>query len=291
MKKKSFLSRLGAKMALAAVALTSVVFTSCEKEEFNFAPVEQPNASATIIIKATSLKTGDILYTETETVAPGADGTIAAGTKTISARELEGYLPVKDITVTIPAVAKGQSIILQADFFYQAISDAAEYPEISVGETIKKEEEATASEEVTNNEDKAKEMEVSYTYLTGQEIENLAEVNKYIDEMVISRAMTDADIRTVLKELVKSYNTGIKSETATKTILVPAFTTVTLKPVTEMITSICTINATIEGNAYSVPNVKIKKAGTVTVEQKEDSIGHDHDHGNSDNAGGGAGGK
>ena len=40
MKKKSFLSGIGAKLALAAVALTTVVFTSCEKEEFNVEPVE-----------------------------------------------------------------------------------------------------------------------------------------------------------------------------------------------------------------------------------------------------------
>ena len=46
MKKKSFLSGIGAKLALAAVALTTVVFTSCEKEEFNVEPVELPNASA-----------------------------------------------------------------------------------------------------------------------------------------------------------------------------------------------------------------------------------------------------
>ncbi|MCS3155070.1 hypothetical protein NXX77_20760 [Phocaeicola dorei] len=38
MKKKSFLSGIGAKLALAAVALTTVVFTSCEKEEFNVEP-------------------------------------------------------------------------------------------------------------------------------------------------------------------------------------------------------------------------------------------------------------
>jgi hypothetical protein len=39
MKKKSFLSGIGAKLALAAVALTTVVFTSCEKEEFNVEPI------------------------------------------------------------------------------------------------------------------------------------------------------------------------------------------------------------------------------------------------------------
>ena len=50
MKKKSFLSGVSAKLALAAVALTSVMFTSCEKEEFNVAPVEQADASAKISI-------------------------------------------------------------------------------------------------------------------------------------------------------------------------------------------------------------------------------------------------
>ena len=40
MKKKSFLGGVNAKLALATVALTSVMFTSCEKEEFNVAPVE-----------------------------------------------------------------------------------------------------------------------------------------------------------------------------------------------------------------------------------------------------------
>ena len=49
MKKKSFLSGIGAKLALAAVALTTVVFTSCEKEEFNVEPVELSPASATIV--------------------------------------------------------------------------------------------------------------------------------------------------------------------------------------------------------------------------------------------------
>ena len=49
MKKKSFLSGIGAKLALAAVALTAVVFTSCEKEEFNVEPVELSPASATIV--------------------------------------------------------------------------------------------------------------------------------------------------------------------------------------------------------------------------------------------------
>lgn len=61
MKKKSFLSGIGAKLALAAVALTTVVFTSCEKEEFNVEPVELSPASATIVATVYDLTTGEVL--------------------------------------------------------------------------------------------------------------------------------------------------------------------------------------------------------------------------------------
>ena len=50
MKKKSFLSGVNAKLALAAVALTSVMFTSCEKEEFNVAPVELDPAMLPLLL-------------------------------------------------------------------------------------------------------------------------------------------------------------------------------------------------------------------------------------------------
>ncbi len=61
MKKKSFLSGIGAKLALAAVALTTVVFTSCEKEEFNVEPIELSPASATIVATVYDLTTAEVL--------------------------------------------------------------------------------------------------------------------------------------------------------------------------------------------------------------------------------------
>lgn len=87
MKKKSFLSGIGAKLALAAVALTTVVFTSCEKEEFNVEPVELPNASATVVVTVYDLATGNIIsdLSKTETITAASDGTIAATTKTYEA--------------------------------------------------------------------------------------------------------------------------------------------------------------------------------------------------------------
>lgn len=71
MKKKSFLSGIGAKLALAAVALTTVVFTSCEKEEFNVEPIEQAPASATILASVYDQTTGENLGTQTTTIAAG----------------------------------------------------------------------------------------------------------------------------------------------------------------------------------------------------------------------------
>lgn len=64
MKKKIFLSGVNAKLALAAVALTSVMFTSCEKEEFNVAPVELDPASATVAITVYDLSDGSIIMVQ-----------------------------------------------------------------------------------------------------------------------------------------------------------------------------------------------------------------------------------
>ena len=103
MKKKSFLSGVSAKLALAAVALTRVMFTSCEKEEFNVAPVEQADASAKISITVYDLSDGSIITDATVTnqegtpvqgfveVAAGADGKIAYDTKIFTATK-PGYL-------------------------------------------------------------------------------------------------------------------------------------------------------------------------------------------------------
>ena len=86
MKKKSFLSGVNAKLALAAVALTSVMFTSCEKEEFNVAPVELDPASATIAVTVYDLGDRSIIteglnITGDTEVKAGADGKIAPETR------------------------------------------------------------------------------------------------------------------------------------------------------------------------------------------------------------------
>ena len=101
MKKKIFLSGVNAKLALAAVALTSVMFTSCEKEEFNVAPVELDPASATVAITVYDLSDGSIINGASITengaaitsnpfvIEAGSDGKIAAATRTFAATKDE----------------------------------------------------------------------------------------------------------------------------------------------------------------------------------------------------------
>ena len=99
MKKKSFFSGVNAKLALATVALTSVMFTSCEKEEFNVAPVELDPASATIAITVYDLGDRSIIteglnITGDTEVKAGADGKIAPEVGYLSIVAEEDFPPL-----------------------------------------------------------------------------------------------------------------------------------------------------------------------------------------------------
>lgn len=290
MKKKSFLSGIGAKLALAVVALTTVVFTSCEKESINVEPIELPNASATIAVTVYSLDNGSVLQKSSETITAGADGTIAAQEKTIAAPSIEGYLPGEAITVSVPALAKGQFALIPANIYLQSEVGAAKNPIVTENKVTPDAPEAPKTSEYSNDSSTDKEVTVTYNAIRGQVVENLKEVNEYIDAYVpASKAFTNAEVNTILKALVKSYNTGLKEEPATATVVIPANSTITIIPTTEMNKTVCTITTTIEGTLYTIPNVQIRKAGVTTFTTKTD--GHGHGHGDNGNAGGGAGGK
>ena len=188
MKKKSFLSGIGAKLALAAVALTTVVFTSCEKEEFNVEPVELPNASATVVVTVYDLATGNIIsdLSKTETITAASDGTIAATTKTYEASK-EGYFS-GSVTVSIPALAKGQYAYIPANIYLQSYLSATT---IIVDEPLK----VTS---YTNTEEKAIDKNLSLTVKAGQRITNIDEVKNYIESIAPSaRNMSSAEVNKV----------------------------------------------------------------------------------------------
>lgn len=296
MKKKSFLSGIGAKLALAAVALTTVVFTSCEKEEFNVEPVELSPASATIVATVYDLTTGEVLAPQAivETITAGTDGTIAATTKEISCPSFSNaeYLPVEAITVAIPKLAKGQFALIPVNFYAQKIVSAAKNVTVSEDPTTIETTEVKNTPVTYGPYDVDKNIDIEYAAKVGSEVVNINAINSYIETLVNSRAMSNENVIKVLKAVVGTYNTGIKTEMQKETRTIKAQTTVTFSPVTTIIESVVTVTATVDGVEYTIPNVQLRKAGaTVVSESSESHAGHDHGHGDNSNSGGGAGGR
>ena len=302
MKKKIFLSGVNAKLALAAVALTSVMFTSCEKEEFNVAPVELDPASATVAITVYDLSDGSIINGASITengaaitsnpfvIEAGSDGKIAAATRTFAATKDE-YLSGEG-QATVPALNKGQFALIPVSIFLQQELNAAEDVVVDQDEeTITPSEVEGEQKGGENTSSKEKEMDLPYTAKVGQEVTNIAAVNASIDAMPITRGLSDDEVKKVLKALVKSYSPGITDVTYTKKVTVPAYTIVTLKTTTEYETSDNTISTVVDGKLYTIPNVKIKKVVKTVVDPVFTSTehGHGHGHGNGNNAGGGDG--
>ena len=296
MKKKSFLSGIGAKLALAAVALTTVVFTSCEKEEFNVEPVELSPASATIVATVYDLTTGEVLAPQAivETITAGTDGTIAATPKEISCPSFSNaeYLPVEAITVAIPKLAKGQFALIPVNFYAQKKVFAAKNVTVSEDPTTIETTEVKNTPVTYGPYDVDKNIDIEYAAKVGSEVVNINAINSYIETLVNSRAMSNENVIKVLKAVVGTYNTGIKTEMQKETRTIKAQTTVTFSPVTTIIESVVTVTATVDGVEYTIPNVQLRKAGaTVVSESSESHAGHDHGHGDNSNSGGGAGGR
>ena len=86
--------------------------------------------------------------------------------------------------------------------------------------------------------------------------------------------MSNENVIKVLKAVVGTYNTGIKTEMQKETRTIKAQTTVTFSPVTTIIESVVTV-----------------AGATVVSESSESHAGHDHGHGDNSNSGGGAGGR
>lgn len=293
MKKKCFFSGISAKLALAAVALTTVMFTSCDEEEFNVEPIETAPASAQIVATVYDQTTGVILGTQSTSITAGADGTIAATTVTVNCPSFnsEGYLPVASTTVSVPSLSKGQFALIPVSFYALKVASAAQ--NISVTENPGSEvEKKQATGVLTYGPyDVNTTVTVEYEAWVGQEITNISAVNSKIDALV-GRSLSSSDIAAVLKSVVASYNTGLKKETKTQKVEIPLQTTVTFSPVSTIIESTISIKATVDGTEYTINDVQLRKAGeTVVTAAYESHAGHDHGHGDSGQAGGGAGGK
>lgn len=290
MKKKSFLSGISAKLALAAVALTTMVFTSCEKEEFIVEPIEVAPASATIFATVYDQTTGENLGSTTQTIAAGQDGTIAEQTITVTCPFSSAeYLLVAPIEVKVPKVAKGQMILIPVTFYAQKITSAAKDITVSKDEeTVKPGNDKTnsVSKEYTGT---GLPMDVEYEALVGTKVINKAEIFAYIETLVnASRAMSNSEVISVLKALVNTYDNQAVQTIKDKVTMTKGVTFV-LKPVTATRNYTMSINATVDGTNFTIPNIQVNEA--MTTAANPTVLDHGHGHGNSSNAGGGAAGK
>ena len=103
-------------------------------------------------------------------------------------------------------------------------------------------------------------------------------------KLVNSRAMSNENVIKVLKAVVGTYNTGIKTEMQKETRTIKAQTTVTFSPVTTIIESVVTVTATVDGVEYTIPNVQLRRqVQQLFLNLQNLHAGHDHGHGDNSN--------
>ena len=191
--------------------------------------------------------------------------------------------------MAIPKLAKGQFAV---NFYAQKIVSAAKNVTVSEDPTTIETTEVKNTPVTYGPYDVDKNIDIEYAAKVGSEVVNINAINSYIETLVNSRAMSNENVIKVLKAVVGTYNTGIKTEMQKETRTIKAQTTVTFSPVTTIIESVVTVTATVDGVEYTIPNVQLRKAGaTVVSESSESHAGHDHGHGDNSNSGGGAGGR
>ena len=218
MKKTNFFSA----KALAMVACVSLMFTSCDEENFSVTPVDPTDPTelpdASVIVSATTVdiknsKELDATYSLTfpYTVQAGADGAVAATTLEDVTSSVEGYYTItKDIK--IPAVAKGHMVYIPT-VFYTSATDA----DATVSEpTLSPETPEVGTETVGAITDyvAGKTNVVSIETPVGYKLADYAAVEKEINALSYAngRAATDeaevmARVKEALKNLAQSFKT------------------------------------------------------------------------------------
>lgn len=124
MKKTNFWKSL----AMAVVALVSIFATSCSEEEIKFNgsdvvipdPVVLPDAKAILSITVVDLEGG-----KTVGIVKTKDVTTSIGTSIeVECPENDGYTKAKAITVQIPSIEKGQTVVIPVTFYVVTLESA-----------------------------------------------------------------------------------------------------------------------------------------------------------------------
>lgn len=309
MKKVNFFSA----KTLAAVAFASLMFTSCDQENFSVTPVDPQKptelADASAIVSATTVDANNSVelnatYTKGGEAfsfpykATATNGVIAGETLDIKST-VEGYYTTEK-NIEIPAVAKGQMIYIPAVFYTSALNDKATYEfeglndnVVTEGTAIKSSPAFTAGIENTFTVD------VPY----GVRITNLQDVLDAIDALTYAdgRALTESQImesvKYALKKKANNFADFMYTEHTFKAYI-PDNTSVieiTVTPFTNK--GKMMLSTTQEGKTWSVEadieEVVYNNIGLISYDDKGHShVGHiGHGHGASSNAGGGSAGK
>lgn len=279
MKKNNFLNGLTAKIALAVVALTTTMFTSCSNEDIEI-DVTPVNAKA--IITPVVFANGQDVTTSANITYSTGNGTyegttIAAQTVTVTAtyNNLTGSTTVDIPTLTAAQVWTKTAIII--------LSYSSEDLEAIEGESTTKTE--TISKEYTydNPSDYWYEVPVTYTQKN--------------DSKVVSSTINTTD--KAVKELIDSYNIPIKEEKITKEYPVYAHSRLAVKVESVIKTTTYTIlqKTRTRANETVLATFIVEETTTAVKADGNKEIpghghapaghGHGHAHGGSDNAGGG----
>ena len=309
MKKVNFFSA----KTLAAVAFASLMFTSCDQENFSVTPVDPQKptelADASAIVSATTVDANNSVelnatYTKGGEAfsfpykATATNGVIAGETLDIKSA-VEGYYTTEK-NIEIPAVAKGQMIYIPAVFYTSALDEEATHKFEGLNDNVVTEGTAIKSSPAFEA-GKTNTFTVDVPY--GVRITNLQAVLDAIDALTYAdgRALTESQImesvKYALKKLANSF-ADFKYKEHTFKAFIPNMTSVieiTVTPFTNKGKMI--LSTTQEGKTWEVEaeveEVVYNNIGLISYDDKGHShVGHiGHGHGAGENAGGGSAGK
>jgi hypothetical protein len=274
-------------------------------------------ASATIFITVYDWNTGELLTQVSQAVAADEDGNVAEQLVEVECPYVEGYFSQNAINVAVPALGKGQSAILPITFYLTSLDysgaklTVANDPEEKVQTVTEKTEKVKMSEEDVNLEENQYNVEIPITYETGTKVENIEVINDYIDNMPITRSITDEQIRTTLKARVALLNTSktVEDTQVVSKIIKGSIVNIHITPVYEQVIKTMTFEFDELAAPLEVPNIIVKTLVRNIIEEEvvvvdeeafEEGGGtaeditkpsHSNAHGSDANAGGGTAGK
>lgn len=280
MKKKNFFSGINAKMALALVALTSVVFTSCTKESFDVTTSGLEDAKASATITVYDAESFTVLRTDTKDLTANLGTTVS-----IPCPEIEGYVQQNPVSVTVPALNKGQYANIPVTFYLLKVNSAIEKVNVTPDPST-----ATPKEEkievenrnedgsykFVNESDYIKKYSYKFALKSGKEIVSSTQKERAV--------ITDEDI---VDARIKAYAPGFTDAVSTYSGKILAWAYITFE-----IEQKFTVEEVTFSYGTCTKTVKVSTAGEQVITAQTGAIpGHEHSHGHGHgedpNAGGG----